>query len=354
MNDVPIWVECGADTQSLRFPFTRKHYFHPSQVDEFRWKFNNVGVYETVMRYIDPVWFQNEKGQWVINARDSLKYGDLYLDFDYKLEKDEDFEMIRSDVQTAIRYLKVILSIEVPQINIFYSGYKGIHLTVDARVLGVPPHQALNQIFKEIAMDISKYTLFNTLDTRVYDDKRMFRMINSYNKKGQRYKIPLTYQELCKLSLAEIRELAIQPRFINRPPIMPSPKAKVALEKYIQKWTQSINRQKDFRGRILKLDALPACIEAMLNKTFRETIDERNNSATALCSFFLQRGMEREEAIARLLVWGEENCLPPLPRREIETIVHSVYNGQYRYGCETFHRLSGVCDKENCPLFKKG
>jgi hypothetical protein len=352
MSEFTIFVECGADTDSLRFPFTRKHYMHPSETHLFRQRFNNIGVYETMMQYINPEWFQNEKNQWVINTRDSLKYGDLYLDFDYKLESDEDFDKIKADVQTAMRYLKIILSIEPSQINLFYSGFKGIHLTVSAAVLGVQPHYALNQIYKEIATDIAKYTVFGTLDTRVYDDKRMFRMINSYNKKGQRYKIPITYDELINLNLAQIREMAVQPRFMQPPPIIPSPKAKLALDKYIQKWTQRYSKQKEFQGKIKKLEKAPACIDRMLEKIFRETIDERNNSATALASFFLQQGMERDEALARMFVWGEENCLPPLPKREVETIVHSVYNGQYRYGCETFHRLSGVCDKENCPLFR--
>jgi|SRR5579875_1051724 len=353
-ENVQVWVECGADTNSARFPFTRKHYMHPAYTDQFRYYHSNIGVYETVMRYINPIWFQNEKGKWMINARDSLKYGDLYLDFDYPLENDEDFEKIRSDVQMAIRYLKIILAIELNQINIFFSGYKGIHLTVDARVLGVEPHPALNQIYKEIALNISRYTTFGTLDSRVYDDKRMFRMINSFNKKGGRYKIPLTYDEICHKSLSEIRDMSKEPRWIKPPAVIPSPRAKVALNKYIQKWTESVNRTKVFSGKMLELKEIPLCIKTMLEKTFKETVDERNNSATALASFFFQKGMDREEALARLIQWGEENCQPALKQREIETIVHSVYNGQYRYGCETFKRLSGVCSLEECPLFKKG
>jgi hypothetical protein len=353
-EQVQVWVECGADTNSTQFPFTRKHYMHPSVVDQFRMYNRNIGVYQTVMHYLNPTWFQNEKGKWILNAADSLKYGDLYLDFDYKMESDEDFDMIRSDVLTAIRYLKLILSVDVSQIHIYFSGFKGVHLTVDAQVLGVPAHYSLNHIFKEIASDIANYTLFKTMDTAIYDDKRMFRMVNSYNKKGERYKIPLTYEELCQLSLSDIREMAIQPRFLEKPALLPSPKAKLSLKKYIEKWTQMVSRQKEFQGKIRKLESLPACIQAMVDKIHRETIDERNNSATSLASFYFQQGIEREEALERMRLWGEEKCVPTLPYREISTIVHSVYNGQYRYGCGTFHRLSGVCDKENCPLFKKG
>ncbi|SFJ65593.1 Primase C terminal 1 (PriCT-1) [Paenibacillus sp. UNC496MF] len=351
-----VFIECGADlpwNRDPKFQFTRKHFMPVEYAEQFRKQYNNAGVYETVMRYINPIWMHNSRGKWIINAPDSLKYGDFYLDFDYPLESDDDFDKIRSDVQTAIRYLKVILSVDPTQINLFFSGSKGIHLTVDAQVLGLTPHVSLNKIYKDIATDIAKYTLFKTLDVKIYDDKRMFRMINTWNYKGQRFKIPITYEELCKLSLEEIRFLAQFPREIQKPTTITSPKAKLALDKYIEKWSQAATRRKEFSGKLMKLEKLPACISTMFEKIFRETIDERNNSATALTSFLMQRGTEREEALARMVQWGEENCVPPLRSNDIEVVVNSVYDGQYRYGCETYHRLSGVCEGETCPLFRK-
>ncbi|QHW35858.1 hypothetical protein GZH47_33750 (plasmid) [Paenibacillus rhizovicinus] len=356
MNEQPaIFVECGADlpwVKDSKFTFTRKHYMTPQQVDEFRQKYNNAGVYMTMMQYINPVWYQNDKKKWLINAGESLKYGDFYLDFDYPLQTDDDFDKIKFDVSVAMRYLKLILAVEPDQVNLYFSGQKGIHLTVDAAVLGLQPHYSLNMIYKEIFNDIKKYCLHDTMDPKMYDDKRMFRMVNSFNIKGQRYKIPVTYQELTNMSLQDIRNLAMSPRQLRKPPPMLSQRAKLALEKYIKTWTDRANSRKEFSGRMRKLEELPICITTMLDKTFRETIDGRNNACAALASFFMQQGMEREEALARLVLWGEENCVPSLPSREVETTVHSVFNGQYRYGCETFKAASGVCDKVNCPLFR--
>jgi len=353
VSSFQLFVECGADTNSEKFPFTRKHYMHPSETVKFRNHYGNIGVYETVMQYINPEFFQNERGKWVLNARDALKWGDLYLDFDRPLESEDDYNKLRHDVYIAFRYLKNILSIEPDQINVFYSGHKGIHLTVSGHVLGLNPHVSLNQIYREIALDISKYTLFDTMDTAIYDDKRMFRMVNSFNKKGGYFKVPITQEELRKCSLEEVRALAKEPRFIQPAPLIPSNRAKIALEKYIQKWTERNNRATEYQGKIKKLEALPPCIKTMIERTFRETIDERNNSGTALASFYMQQGMPRDEAMARMIVWGEENCSPRLSKRDMEIIVNSVYNGQYRYGCEAFARLSGVCDKDKCPLFNK-
>lgn len=353
---VQVFVECAADIPGKEppFNFTRKHYMYPDQSHLFRQHWNNTGVYETVMRYINPVWFQNEKGRWILNARDSLKYGDLYLDFDYPLETDDDFGKIKADIHSTLRYLKVILSIDSDQVRFYFSGSKGIHAMVPAETLCLDPHYSLNEIYKEIAKDIEKYLLFKTLDTGIYDDKRMFRMPNSFNLKGERFKVPITLKELNTLSLEEIRELAKQPRELEFARPIPSQKAKLALNKQIQMWSQRFERQREFSGKILKLEKVPACIEAMMTNTFRQTVNERNNSGTALASFFMQQGMDREEAIARLVQWGEENCIPPLPRNETEVIVNSVYNGQHRYGCASFQRLSGVCNKQECPLFSRG
>lgn len=351
MNLPEIYVECGADLNA-KYPFTRKHFMPPHETDRFRKKYNNQGVYQTVMQYIDPVWMIDHKQKRIINAKESLKYGDFYLDFDHPLEKEEDFDKIKDDVSMALKYMKVIMSIDLDQINIYYSGHKGIHITIDPRVLGVRPHIALNQIYKEVAREINQYCKHNTLDLRVYDDKRMFRMVNSLNLKGQLYKIPLTYEEFKNLSLREIRRLATQPREIKKPLVVFSSQANRVFEEIAKKWTEKIQKRNVYAEKIKKLKKPPACIQAMLNKVFHETVDERNNSGTALTSFFMQQGYSYEETLSQMMKWSQENCVPPLEQREIETIVQSVYTGQYRYGCETFHKLSGVCERDTCPLFK--
>jgi len=349
-----VWVECGADLIGQKIPFTRKHYMFPEYTWQFRQAYNNQGVYQTAMQYINPIWYQDHKGKWLINAAESLKWGDFYLDFDTVIESETDYQKLKEDVRIALRYITVIMSIDINQVRFFYSGGKGIHLTIPAITLGLEPHVALNQIYKMIAEDIKTYCKHNTLDTKVYDDKRMFRMVNSWHIKGKAYKIPITYEEFIRLSYAEIHQLAQQPRTITVADPIPSNRARLVIKQHIEEWTQKINRRQEFSGRLRKLETEPPCIQAMWQKVFRETIDERNNSGTALASFYLQQGIELEETLARLHKWNEERCSPPLKPREIEIIVHSVYNGQYKYGCETFKRVSGVCEKEQCPLFKKG
>jgi hypothetical protein len=355
MTENMVFVECGADIvyPNQQRSFTRKHYLHPSQVDMFRYHFQNIGVYHTMMQYINPIWYQDEKGRWLINARDSLKYGDFYLDFDTNIETEDDFRKIKEDVKMAVRYLQVILQVPKEQIQFYFSGHKGIHVVVSAQTIGIEPHVSLHLIYKEIAQDIAKFCKHETIDTRVYDDKRMFRMVNSINRKSGMYKIPITYEELQTLTYQEITVLAQQPRVIPIPQPSLSTRAKLAFQRIAEEWTKRLEKQKEFTGKIMELKVEPPCIKAMKEKIFRETIDERNNSATALTSFYLQQGVSREETLYRMRIWAQENCTPPLPQKEVEVIVNSVYNHQYRYGCETFKRLSGVCDKDQCPIFNK-
>lgn len=350
-----VWVECGADLiGNEKFPFTRKHYMYPEYTYQFRQAYKNQGVYQTVMQYINPIWYQNDKGKWLINAGESMKWGDFYCDFDTVIGSEEDYMKLKQDVKTALRYITVIMNISIEQVRFFFSGGKGIHITVPAETLGLEPHVALNQIYKMIAEDIRQYCKHDTLDPKVYDDKRMFRMVNSWNIKGQAFKIPITYDEFNTLSYAELKQLAQQPREIVVADPVPSTRAKLVIKQHIEDWTNKINRRTEFSGKIKKLKEEPPCIKAMYEKIFRETVDERNNSGAALASFYLQQGIEYEEALARIYKWNEEQCSPPQKPREVEMTVQSVYNGQHKYGCATFQRVSGVCDKEKCPLFQKG
>ena len=351
------YVECGAgltpERNNTKFPFTRNHFMHPDQVYQFQNHYQNIDVYKTSMVYINPVWRVNRRGKNVIDAGRSLKWSDFYLDFDSDLETEEEHRYMKEDIEVAIRYLTLIFKFPESYVRIYFSGRKRYHLVIDENSIGIEPNIKLNQIFKEIGEEIKGYTHNETLDVGIYDDKRLFRRPNSIHGKSYLYKIPLTVDEFRKYTLEEVRELARNPRVVDYPTTPIKSRAALVFEDVIRKWTERAKNQEEFSRKVLTITDVPPCIKEMHERDFKETVDERNNSGTALASYYYQRNLPYGETLDILKKWGAENCVPALEVEDIKTIVDSVYNGGYRYGCNTFERLSGVCDRKNCPLFRR-
>ena len=353
-----VFIEVGAGLPEAYYPntkfrFTRKKFIEPQDIQSMIARYRGIDVYQTMMHYLNPIWITTPKGKAIIDAEMSYKASDFYLDFDKPISSEEDYKLLKQDVEVAIRYFTIILKIPSDQIRVYFSGSKGIHLTIPMLTLGLEPSISLHKLYREIAMDINRYIMYETLDTAIYDNKRLFRIANTFNSKGERYKIPISLKEFRSLTYEALRELAKEPRWIELSPNALSEPTRNILKSKMKMWEDKGDKSKEFSGKILNVKELPPCIKHMHERMFIETVDERNNSGTALASFYFQKGMPHDEAKALLHEWGSKNCEPPLNEGSIDTIIESVYTGAYRYGCATFERLSGICDKENCPLFAK-
>jgi hypothetical protein len=87
------------------------------QVNDFRFKFGNTGVYTTVYLYDN------------MEQKDANLIGDFYLDLDTDLHGDDPeaaFNLIREDALNAVSYLKFVFGIPETYINIYFSGNKGL------------------------------------------------------------------------------------------------------------------------------------------------------------------------------------------------------------------------------------
>ena len=74
---------------------------------------------------------------------------------------------------------------------------------------------ASNCIYKYIANFAKGFTPNKTVDTQIYDNKRLFRIPNTRHEKSGLYKIPITLNELQTLSIDQIREMAVKQRVIE-------------------------------------------------------------------------------------------------------------------------------------------
>jgi hypothetical protein len=333
------WIECGANLPNGLF--TRNHIMTTNNVIKFRYKYENKGVFATAYMYDD-------KDQSKANL-----YGDFYLDFDYDItdsnNKEEAFNIVRNEVLNSIRYFKIMYGISQESIKIYFSGSKGIHLIVPKEIFGVEPMQHLNMIYRMMAEDVVKFTHSITLDMKIYDNKRLFRLPNSIHPKTGLYKIPLKYDELTSLSYSDITKLASNPKADSK--MVPIKVARACLEykSYITKLNAILNKPRG-NSPDVKLDYTPPCVEFLLKNPMGK--GQRNETLAFLASFFKQTGMGQDKAETTLLAWNDQMCEPPISEREVTITVQSIYSGQGKVGCAKATILS-KCDP-NCKFKKKG
>lgn len=282
------------------------------------------------------------------NQDESTLYGDLYFDFD----DPEDFEKVRDDALTTISYLKIIFRLDYSHINIFFSGRKGVHITVNKEYLGIEPHKYLNLAFKYIVKTAHDYSKYKTLDLQIYDTKRLFRIENSKHEKTGFYKVPITYEELSNLSIDKIKELAKFPRVLpkNESASSDLDYAKRRFKDIMERHARKVE-ERNLKGSG-NLKYTPPCIKLLLEKGANE--GARNNTIAVLSSFYKNKGMDYKSALELVLEWNSSKNSPPSLAGEVTRTARSIYSGKCTYGC-TYIKTLGYCEENNgCKFNKKG
>lgn len=322
--------------------FRRNMFIQIKDIPKYRKKYKNSGVYSSAYCYTDG------KGK----TDESLLYGHLYIDLDnadMKTPSMEDaaFETIREDGVKAISFLSAIMGIDEDMIKIYYSGQKGLHIVVPADILGIIPMKELNFVFKVIANEIHKMSKHKTVDKQIYDNARLFSLPGVKHPETGRYKIPLTFAELRKLSFQDIKKMSGKKRKMTYKKPVYSTKANRMFKTYIEDWEKekkTMNMKNGKKGK-QTLDFVPPCINSMLNRPCPQGF--RNHTAAALASFFKQRGLSKEKGWVELQAWNSEYA--NLAIRELSTTFDSIYNGEYVYGCATLETL-GDCQMDKCKI----
>lgn len=325
-------IEAGYWIDKEKQIFKRKEILPASLVNAIRLKRNNKGVFATAYTYD------------IEDQNNANLYGDFYLDFDSK-----DFEEVREDVIMAMSYIKVVFKIdELDKCQIFYSGNKGMHIIVPAKVLGIKPDKKLNEIFKVVAKAISDYTKNKTLDLRIYDNKRMFRMPNSIHESTGRHKVFLTYEEVKSLSIDDINNIASEPREIPEKCTTLSLEANKMFKMFKERAEKAILEFSNIKSNGT-LKYTPPCIIEILESG---AIDgKRNNTIAILSSFYKASGKDLKETLELLNSWNEEKNSKPTPKGELIKTATSIFQREHSFGCSAIKSLE-LCKDEECK-FKK-
>lgn len=335
------YIECGGtyiiNGQKI---FGRKIYINPSDLDNtIRQRFKNIDAYSSNFLY-------NHEDQ-----NDSDIIGPMYIDLDGDISNEEGYQNVKQDALSAISYINTHLKVPKEYIRIYFSGSKGFHLIIPHNVFGIQPCKDLNSKYKKIALEINSHTLNKTVDTRIYDKKRLIRLPHSINGKTGLYKVPLTEDILRASTYHSMRLYAETDRNINYEKTKTIEAAKQAFNK-LSTVTQRQRRSNENTSFINHNYEIPLCIK---NIYVTGALDgARNNTLIILASSLLQKGVELEDCIETMVQWDADKNEPSLGEREVETTVRSAYRNlidRRRYGCASIQEL-GLCVGNQCKLYR--
>lgn len=331
-----IVIETGYWIDKEKGIFKRKEFMPYDVVDIIRLLRNNKGIFKTAYRY-------NK-----INQDEAELYGDFYLDFDSKI-----YEEAKEDAIRALSYLKIIFNINTEkECYIYYSGNKGFHIIVPTIVFNIKPNAKLNVIFKSIARKINTFLKNDSLDLRIYDSKRLFRIENSIHEKSNLYKIQLTKNELTNLSEEEVKHLAKKPRILKEEKKSINYKAADSFKYFVEDYEKILseyeNKTNKYEGKQMKYT--PPCITGILENGAED--GKRNNTIAILATYYKLNGKSSEETLKIINNWNEEKNMPPTSSYEINRSVISIYNTDKIFGCTAIQDLC-LCDDKYVCKYKK-
>ena len=340
------WTELGGVKNGY---FRRNIFIDNSRIGEanfgkFITECGGSDVYYSIFTYEQP------------NSCEGNLFGPAYFDFDAEVVSDDDFWQLKVDTLLAIKWLNEFLCVPEQSMQLFFSGSKGFHLLLDPILFDIRPCPDLNEQYRSLADRLAKALPYKTLDRRIYDKRRLFRIPNSINAKTGLYKIPMTITELRTWNWRDISEMAQQQRqypwgkFYGNPGAMRRWQEFLEYRSYKQDGPAKVEKFMLPEGK--KKDLLP-CVAAALEVGV--TKGSRNNTAVALASSLCQAGYTRDEAVETLISWNEQND-PPVSDREIYATCRSAFimaDSGRGYGCRYF-KDAGLCtEQEDCPALGK-
>lgn len=326
--------------------FGRNKFISLEDIDSIRSKFNNTDVYTTIFQYNN------------LNQNESDLIGPMYLDLDMDINNEDDFNRLKTNLNLIVIYLKQYYGISNNHIRFYFTGKKGFHLIIPYQLFNIKPDKNLNLYYKEIAKELDDNTLDHIIDLKIYDKRRLLRLINSINSKTGLYKVPIRYEDILRFSFEDIKNYAKEPKYLDFPNVSISEKA---TQKFIDIKNKLLKANKDKKINTssnikivndLSTIRFPDCILNILSTGASQ--GSRNNTCIILASAFFQNGISFNETVRLLTEWNETKNDPCLEEHELLTTINSAYkqviNG-IRYGCSSI-KDNDLCIGHKCKLYK--
>ncbi len=167
-------------------------------VEAFRKKYNNVGIYTSVFQYESH------------DLDKCARLGPLYFD----LDSSDGGRVAHTEAIRLVERLRDALPESA--IRMYFTGAKGFHVEAEPLCLGVAASPKLADTFRYIAGEITKELELTTIDFACYDARRIWRLPNSLHQRTALFKVPISMGEL-QGEFESILELAKEPRDMPAP-----------------------------------------------------------------------------------------------------------------------------------------
>lgn len=309
-------------------------------------RFKNVDVFATIYMYDQ------------IDQSKANLFAPLYIDLDLKFKSDNDYQKVKRDLLHVVTALNITYSVPMEYIRVYFSGNKGFHVLVDPEIFGIEPGPSLNELYRAVAHDLKKITMFKTVDTGIYDRVRLFRLPNSIHGETGLYKVPVSIDFIRSSTFQDIVEYASMPKE------MEFPEPRLVRDAAI-KFYDGVNRYRATENIIVSTDGtrkvyannnkkmMPCIVEMLQTPAAPHT---RNKTTVIIASSMCQSGFDHDDTLEQLIQWNRQCNSPSLTDREIKTTVKSAYsqfaNKGMGYGCRAIKELD-MCLPENCRIAKK-
>jgi Primase C terminal 1 (PriCT-1) len=345
----------------------RNHIVAIDEVPPLVDSFEHYGCYATYFFYSDEVltYMSTQESAPTIAGYEGKVWAPFFpIDLDHP-----DLLLALEAARRLTAFLLERWQIDSSAIQIYFSGSKGFHLTLDTRVFGkILPSKNLPLIFdslrRHLALEIPE-PFRDTVDFAIKDRVRLLRLPNTIHEKSKLYKVSLSLDELRRLSPAEIRECAQAPRaltlteetgFLSHADVKENPAAG-ELFQHVRRQLKKLTR-KPFAYRFRRPADLTQLTFpcAAVQKIWESHIEPgyRNNCAIRLVSELRLLGLTDDEASGKLFEWNERNAIE-LPSDELQNVVRSAYQRRfpYRFSCRDaiLRRFCPLPDYESCRKF---
>lgn len=242
------------------------------------------------------------------------KSGDLYFDFD-----SPDIEKSRQDCISVMRYLKDSLGVREEHLKAYFSGSKGFHLVVPWHATGLFPRVDLHDVYRKFASGLAVPEICpgGTLDTKIYNSRRCFRIAGSTHQKTGKKKVRLSLADL----KTEIADTELASEMGTCSPDVKLRDALLMVREAMREDREEKERLPD-EFRTTPLD----CIDFALKSGVPQ--GNRNDTIFTVGLYMKGLGMGEEDSVEIIM----RSKLGTLPVNEVRTTIHSAYESKFRFG----------------------